>query len=902
MNNKIPLLIFFLLVLAVNSFGYSAASVQGSEFDSTYPQWSSSVHVWHLNSDLTDSIGGKTLDSNGAVVYETGLFTTADYNGEPTTSLNTDTNVLRQADANFSISFWMYAYNNDITGKRLLHVQAGQANEVRYFLITDIGELTLGWGKSGASLEQATVGMPAIGEWHHFVIVRDASNNQFILYIDGDLNTTMNETVAGELDTSVPVTFGNLTYAENQLYNFEGMLEDLVIWDSALSATDVNALTTRYLTTVPDLVFDTPVSTDNWLTTEVHDINFTIVSTDSEIDTNLYYSLSSGDKTYPIVNDANLFDGNAISCEDYNFLDSTNCSYSWTIPPADENRYYMDVYAKGSLKDTTDLVLNGVLPDVNLTYTTVGGQADFNFLCGDVLGCRYVYYYVDSGDYAQLDVDQDSNTALGTYYGSGSHIVYFFGTDNIDLNGTEESEVVDLNEDNTYPWMDYNVVIENEGFVDDYNAIANLRCYDNVDQNITFKIAHNGTVHVNTEDSNGALQYLDIDLNLGENVFVFTCIDLNGNTTTKTYQTLYASLFHLVNEQTGEIPVDLNKADVKGAFVFTYDRNYSYDFNATGTTSKKFIDFNAINRFEFTYANDTIISREMDMTLLGDQNIGICVAPYQQFYEQLIVSNREKEFYLYNEFAKCYNMATSTKFAYGTGKMARGVTINKPYYLYVFSGGTKSLLTLIEGSKAVETNLDTLELNEQVFDISLYEESVSFAPLLNLITEKYDTNTMQIYYLNPFNNNDTTQFTIYQDDNVLWSYTESDTPNGFLVNFYYYPYSIDENEMLTLVVVRTREEIETETTHYFTIHGVAGRDILSPWLVLVVVFMMMIFALTFVAYRFALGWFGLMIAILGLALLSFVPGFWYVRLAQAAMLIVAIFIAIVFKSETGGVA
>jgi len=457
-----------------------------------------------------------------------------------------------------------------------------------------------------------------------------------------------------------------------------------------------------------------------------------------------------------------------------------------------------------------------------------------------------------------------------------------------------------LGSDTTFPTLDFNVISET-GFVSDFNATAYLTCYDNSPNDLNYSIKLNDVNIFTSTDANATNRNVFTDLNIGENIFTFSCTDASGNTTTQNAPALYASRFHLVNEQTGETPVDLNKAEIINAFVFTYDSNYSYDFNATSTTSKNFIDFNSIQRFEFTYEDDTIISREVDVSLINDQNIGICVAPYQQFYEQLILSNTKKTFYLYNDFAKCYNMATSTKFAYKTRKMARGITINKPYYLYIFSGTTKSLLTLIEGSIAVETNLDTLELNEQDFNVSVYDGSVSFEPLLNSVTGLYDTNTMRIYYNNPFNLNDSTKLQIYNDSNLLWTYTESSSPNDFLINFYYFPYSIDSNDMLSVIITSDIDGTETTSTYYFTIFGVSGKDLLNPLFVIVLVFMLMIFGLTFVAYRFAFGWFGLMIAIVGIILLSFVPGFWYVRVAQAVMLIAAIFIALVFKFETARV-
>lgn len=79
---------------------------------------------------------------------------------------------------------------------------------------------------------------PSIGEFHHFALVVDASANESYLYVDGSKVATHDSaiTTGGTTTTRLGKQFS--PYGEY----FDGALDDVRIYDNALSDTDIASL------------------------------------------------------------------------------------------------------------------------------------------------------------------------------------------------------------------------------------------------------------------------------------------------------------------------------------------------------------------------------------------------------------------------------------------------------------------------------------------------------------------------------------------------------------------------------------------------------------------------------------------------------------------------------------
>ena len=228
-----------IVILGIGVAAIPENEIQGSAFSSGSALWGYSVAVWHLDDSLVDSRLSNDLDGNGSIQYVSGLFQSDDYNSESATSLNTDLNTIRQADSNWSLSMWVYPYAGYTgTSGDFIVYQHGGAGEIIY-------DLYFGGGESlyfKSHTDQQTTGMFPPEEWTFVTIVHGDEN--LFLYTNGDLNLSISWGSAS--DSTNPTTFGNLTYSEAVDYFFNGTIEDVVAFNRALTASDVNELFKEY--------------------------------------------------------------------------------------------------------------------------------------------------------------------------------------------------------------------------------------------------------------------------------------------------------------------------------------------------------------------------------------------------------------------------------------------------------------------------------------------------------------------------------------------------------------------------------------------------------------------------------------------------------------------------------
>jgi hypothetical protein len=92
------------------------------------------------------------------------------------------------------------------------------------------------------------------GAWHHLVVVYSASINNHSIYIDGQLNVSGNATSILPLINGYKMTIGNSIDGWNGLVEygemaFNGKIDDIAIWNRALSASEIQQLYTQGQTT-----------------------------------------------------------------------------------------------------------------------------------------------------------------------------------------------------------------------------------------------------------------------------------------------------------------------------------------------------------------------------------------------------------------------------------------------------------------------------------------------------------------------------------------------------------------------------------------------------------------------------------------------------------------------------
>jgi len=527
--------------------------------------------------------------------------------------------------------------------------------------------------------------------------------------------------------------------------------------------------------------------------------------------------------------------------------------------------------ANWTIVDWNWLVNNSVTgiadPDANNTsYTPIIQNLDYN-VCLSVGG------------------QQDSNTSNKIYSTACKRIVAW---DTI-----SPTIIADIN---------YNI-----GFVTDFNINYSLQCFDNGSP-ITYQIIKNDTNYLyNSLDANASIKTGTLTLASGQNArLTFKCIDLIGNTATYTTEYVYAILFRLINEANGtNITATQIGTEYNIARVYTPDGNYSFNFKDANTVSKNFFSNSKELYFEFGYkdTSQTIINRQIDFSLIQDSNIGLCVPLFQTFYQQRFVSNAPRAMVLQNNISSCYIIATTLSYVYDTGYSITTYTIPKPYFLYIWIDGVKTFLALIDGAVATQYNLDAIAFSRSAFDITVGQDTVGFAPLINTVTNKYDTNTIQIYYKSYLENNTQTNFNIKNGSTSVWNYTEYTSADEFLVNFYWGGLGINDQNVLELIITTTNTSGETTSkSYYFTTMGnYYPNEGANGWVVIVST-LFFLFGITLVASSRAFGIFGIIICLICLAITATASGAWWISLIQGIFLMCLIYIVMMGRNTAGNFA
>jgi len=117
------------------------------------------------------------------------------------------------------------------------------------------GKLSVASNYSGGFIGTAA-GTVAIndGDWHHLVLVNNTSDNTQKLYIDGNTTPVISHALSTGTKTANPIAVGYYVGYVGT-YNFNGSVDQIRFYDTALSASDVAALNLETATTATTAAF-----------------------------------------------------------------------------------------------------------------------------------------------------------------------------------------------------------------------------------------------------------------------------------------------------------------------------------------------------------------------------------------------------------------------------------------------------------------------------------------------------------------------------------------------------------------------------------------------------------------------------------------------------------------------
>ncbi len=373
----------------------------------------------------------------------------------------------------------------------------------------------------------------------------------------------------------------------------------------------------------------------------------------------------------------------------------------------------------------------------------------------------------------------------------------------------------------------------------------------------------------------------------GTNSFSVTCHDIVNNqdsSSNKIY--IYKKNITLINEDDGSVFNSFS--DMNTLRAISEKTQEIFNFLENNDTSILFISNQSdVIRIEKRYNTDPNSLLYIDLNLeLIDTTTRACVAKTQQFYEIVFYSSTNKPIAVKNNLAQCYVLADYTKYAYQDALMAKAYTIKALYYLYTYENDQKVFLATLDGSVATSVNLDVLESTKKTYTFTLTTDDISVSKISNT--------TLKIYYKNLENENTKTEIYIYDGDTVLFSHTETETPNEFTIYFDYSSISI-QNNILKLVVKKYTQTSQSEIVRIFTLSGAIG--LIDTWLAIFISATLIFFGLTFVAVRHIFGFFGIITLIIALAITTLAPATTQIVFIQTIIIIMLIFVLLVYKEE-----
>lgn len=412
-----------------------------------------------------------------------------------------------------------------------------------------------------------------------------------------------------------------------------------------------------------------------------------------------------------------------------------------------------------------------------------------------------------------------------------------------------------------------------------------MTCTDNLISTLTYNLTFNSNLLTysnytnNTEIKNSSRLSAD-----RSNLIYGSCSDFLGKTEKTIDFTLY-NIHMLLIDEIDNTPFNLNNCTT--AKLYFDSNNNSYNIKGSSTP---YIDFispsNGKIRVELSYAAGEIILRYIDLSLVPDE-LRICANKEGiTHYQQLIISSSEKKAVVKNSFTDCYVAADYTRFGYQNAYLLKAYTIDAPYFLYTYTDGVQTFLSNIDGGISSYINLDTLVFSKTAYNIDYSVDALK--------TSKVDdVNQILVYYYNIKNDTDSLSLTVTNLDTneAVYSYDSFTNPNEFSLYIDFTTWTNYTNSTLFLIELdKTKDGITTTIKEYMGLNGNTARW--RPAFAIIFSVLLVFFGLTLASLRITFSWFGLMMVLAAIFILSLAIQTWYVLFLMTIYVIILIYIFI----------
>ena len=201
------------------------------------------IGYWKFDNNAVDSSGGsRDLDLYGNPGFSAGIFGQAlslDGNGTQYAQRPVNDTIYNFGASDFSLQVWV---NFNTLGEQILMEKfqgmTGPAWTLTYYPYYHDNRFHLYTTYEAVRIYSDPVEM-TVGDWQHVVMRRTGSS--FELFFDNTLIGS--QTYAGALqDTSFPLLMGARNYADGRGFYLDGMLDEVAIWNRALTDIEIAQL------------------------------------------------------------------------------------------------------------------------------------------------------------------------------------------------------------------------------------------------------------------------------------------------------------------------------------------------------------------------------------------------------------------------------------------------------------------------------------------------------------------------------------------------------------------------------------------------------------------------------------------------------------------------------------
>ena len=372
------------------------------------------------------------------------------------------------------------------------------------------------------------------------------------------------------------------------------------------------------------------------------------------------------------------------------------------------------------------------------------------------------------------------------------------------------------------------------------------------------------------------------------NSFIGICTDIVGHTSTRTLTpTFYIGNLTLVEELTGDPydPTNLSRV------IAIIENGTSFDFKAENSNTVLISsgEENTKIRVELEHSDGVVISRYLDWELVGGQ-ANVCANYDDQTYQQqIVVSASQKEVLISNTFTKCFTDADFTRFAFEDALILPVYTIDSLYFLETYIDGELIILASLDGSIAATINIDQLEFNRQAYNLNILGETLTF--------EKTGDTEITVLFQSLSRDNVDMDVTITDmDTNAVYLNVQPTDPNNFTIIFDYSTLGLTNESLLKIELNAINSEGQANTlVRYFTPQLETG--FIPPALAITISILLTLFGLTFTIPRLVFSWFGIVIQMMAIGVLTFALQEWYVVFLMGVEIIMLLFIILKMISQ-----